>query len=133
MKHVGVNVAADSLMSISYIGVEHGLVLVSADDPGAFSSQNEQDNRQYAKFGRFPCLDPSNSEEARQFVKLAFDVSELFTSPVYTADDNPIISLQVRRGSRPNRRARTCPPAPLQARRTTVPCYHPGISPVTTP
>ncbi|TFG73090.1 MAG: indolepyruvate ferredoxin oxidoreductase subunit alpha [Anaerolineales bacterium] len=82
MKHVGVNVAADSLMSISYLGVEHGLVLVSADDPGAFSSQNEQDNRQYTRFGRIPCFDPSNSEEAHQFVKFALDVSELFTSPV---------------------------------------------------
>ena len=82
MKHVGVNVAADSLMSISYIGVEHGLVLVSADDPGAFSSQNEQDNRQYARFGKFPCLDPSDSDEARQFVSLAFNISELFKTPV---------------------------------------------------
>lgn len=82
MKHVGVNVAADSLMSASYIGVEHGLVLVSADDPGAFSSQNEQDNRQYARLGKFPCLDPSDSEEARRFVGIAFTVSELFQTPV---------------------------------------------------
>ncbi len=82
MKHVGVNVAVDSLMSISYLGVEHGLVLVSADDPGTFSSQNEQDNRHYAKFGRFPCLDPSNSDEARRFVGVAFNLSELFKTPV---------------------------------------------------
>ncbi|MDF1512944.1 MAG: indolepyruvate ferredoxin oxidoreductase subunit alpha [Anaerolineae bacterium] len=82
MKHVGVNVAADSLMSISYLGVESGLVLVSADDPGAFSSQNEQDNRQYARFGKFPCLDPSDSQEARQFVSIAFQISERFKTPV---------------------------------------------------
>jgi indolepyruvate ferredoxin oxidoreductase alpha subunit len=82
MKHVGVNVAADSLMSLSYTGVRGGLVLVSADDPGAFSSQNEQDNRQYARFGKFPCLEPSDSEEARQFTRLAFDLSEEFQCPV---------------------------------------------------
>ncbi len=82
MKHVGVNVAADSLMSLSYTGVKAGLVLVSADDPGCFSSQNEQDNRQYARFGKFPCLEPSDSEEARQFTRLAFDLSEQFCTPV---------------------------------------------------
>ncbi len=82
MKHVGVNVAADSLMSLSYTGVKGGLVLVSADDPGAFSSQNEQDNRQFARFGKFPCLEPSDSEEARQFTRLAFELSEQFHTPV---------------------------------------------------
>lgn len=82
MKHVGVNVAADSLMSVSYIGVKGGLILVSADDPGAFSSQNEQDNRQYARFGKFPCIDPADSEDARQFVKIAFELSERFETPV---------------------------------------------------
>lgn len=82
MKHVGVNVAADSLMSVSYTGVKGGLVLVSADDPGAFSSQNEQDNRQYARAGKFPCLDPSDSEDARRFVGVALDLSETFQTPV---------------------------------------------------
>ncbi len=82
MKHVGVNVAADSLMSLSYTGVVGGLVLVSADDPGAFSSQNEQDNRQYARHGKFPCFDPADSEEARHFVGVALDVSEQFRTPV---------------------------------------------------
>jgi len=82
MKHVGVNVAADSLMSLSYTGVNGGLVLVSADDPGAFSSQNEQDNRHYARFGKFPCLDPADSEEARRFTRMAFDISEMFQCPV---------------------------------------------------
>jgi indolepyruvate ferredoxin oxidoreductase, alpha subunit len=82
MKHVGVNVAADSLMSVSYTGVRGGLVLISADDAGAFSSQNEQDSRQYARFGKFPCLDPADSEEARRFVALALEVSEEFRTPV---------------------------------------------------
>jgi indolepyruvate ferredoxin oxidoreductase, alpha subunit len=82
MKHVGVNVAADSLMSVSYTGVKGGLVLISADDPGAFSSQNEQDNRQYARFGKFPCFDPADSAEARQFMGVALDVSEQFQTPV---------------------------------------------------
>lgn len=82
MKHVGVNVAADSLMSLSYTGVGAGLVLVSADDPGAFSSQNEQDNRHYARFGKFPCLEPSDSQEAKEFTAFAFELSERFDTPV---------------------------------------------------
>jgi indolepyruvate ferredoxin oxidoreductase alpha subunit len=64
MKHVGLNVAAETLFSLSYTGVEAGLVIVSADDPGTFSSQNEQDNRQYARFAKVPCLEPSDSQEA---------------------------------------------------------------------
>ncbi len=76
MKHVGVNVASDSLMSVSYTGVNGGLVLVSADDPGAWSSQNEQDNRHYARFGKFPSLDPSDSQEAKDFTRFAFELSE---------------------------------------------------------
>ena len=82
MKHVGVNVAADSLMSVSYTGVHGGLVLVSADDPGTWSSQNEQDNRQYARFGKFPCLDPSDSQEAKDFTEFAFELSEEFCTIV---------------------------------------------------
>lgn len=82
MKHVGVNVASDSLMSLSYTGVGAGLVLVSADDPGAFSSQNEQDNRHYARFGKFPCLEPSDSQEAKDFTAFAFSLSERFDTPV---------------------------------------------------
>jgi indolepyruvate ferredoxin oxidoreductase alpha subunit len=82
MKHVGVNVAADSLMTLSYTGVGAGLVLVSADDPGAFSSQNEQDNRHYARFAKIPCLEPADSQEARDFTILAFDLSEQFDTPV---------------------------------------------------
>ena len=82
MKHVGVNVAADTLMSVSYTGVNGGLVLISADDPGAWSSQNEQDNRHYARFGKFPCLDPADSQEAKDLVKFAFDLSEEFDTIV---------------------------------------------------
>ncbi len=82
MKHVGVNVASDSLMSLSYTGVGAGLVLVSADDPGAFSSQNEQDNRHFARFGKFPCLEPSDSQEAKDFTAFAFELSERFDTPV---------------------------------------------------
>ncbi len=82
MKHVGVNVAADSLMSLSYTGTHGGLVLVSADDAGAFSSQNEQDNRHYARFGKFPAIEPADSEEARRFVGIALEVSERFRTPV---------------------------------------------------
>ncbi len=82
MKHVGVNVASDSLMTLSYTGVGAGLVLVSADDPGAFSSQNEQDNRHYARFGKFPCLEPADSQEAKDFTALAFELSEEFDTPV---------------------------------------------------
>jgi indolepyruvate ferredoxin oxidoreductase alpha subunit len=82
MKHVGVNVAADSLMTLSYTGVGAGLVLVSADDPGAFSSQNEQDNRHYARFAKIPCLEPSDSQEAKDLTMLAFELSEEFDTPV---------------------------------------------------
>ncbi|MDY6875207.1 MAG: indolepyruvate ferredoxin oxidoreductase subunit alpha [Chloroflexota bacterium] len=82
MKHVGVNVASDSLMSLSYTGVGGGLVLVSADDPGAFSSQNEQDNRHYARFGKFPCLEPADSQEAKDFTRFAFELSERFDTVV---------------------------------------------------
>ena len=82
MKHVGLNVAADPLFTISYTGVNAGLVIVTADDPGVFSSQNEQDNRNYAKFAKIPMLEPSNSQEAKNFTKLAFEISENFDTPV---------------------------------------------------
>ena len=64
MKHVGVNVAADPLMTMTYTGLPGGLVLLSADDPGAHSSQNEQDNRTYARFANMPCFEPSTAQEA---------------------------------------------------------------------
>jgi len=82
MKHVGVNVAADALFYVAMTGVEAGLVIVSADDPSMHSSQNEQDNRQFAKFTRIPCLDPADSQEARDMTIAAFDISEQFDTPV---------------------------------------------------
>jgi indolepyruvate ferredoxin oxidoreductase alpha subunit len=83
MKHVGVNVAADALMTLSYTGVNGGLVLVTADDPELHSSQNEQDNRHYARFAKIPMLEPSDSQEAKDYTKIAFDISEQFDTPVF--------------------------------------------------
>ena len=82
MKHVGVNVAADPLFTLSYTGVNGGLVLVTADDPEMHSSQNEQDNRNYAKFAKVPMLEPSDSRECKDFTRLAFELSEQFDTPV---------------------------------------------------
>jgi len=82
MKHVGLNVAADSFMYASMTGMEAGLVIVSADDPAMHSSQNEQDNRTFAKFARIPCLDPSDSQEAKDMTIAAFGLSERFDTPV---------------------------------------------------
>lgn len=76
MKHVGVNVAADPLFTIGYTGITGGLVLVSADDPGCHSSQNEQDNRYYAKHAKIVCIEPSDSQECKDFIKEAFKISE---------------------------------------------------------
>ncbi len=82
MKHVGLNVAADPLMTVSYMGVNAGLVIVTADDPGMHSSQNEQDNRWYGRFAYVPVLEPSDSAEALNFTKQAFEISEKFDVPV---------------------------------------------------
>ena len=82
MKHVGVNVAADPLYTISYSGVNGGLVLVAADDPGLYSSQNEQDSRLVARAALIPVIEPSDSEEARVFMKRAFEISEQYDTPV---------------------------------------------------
>ena len=82
MKHVGVNVAADPLFTFSYTGVRGGFVLVVADDPEMHSSQNEQDSRHYARFAKVPMFEPSDSQEALDFTRLAFDVSERFDTPV---------------------------------------------------
>lgn len=82
MKHVGLNVAADPLMTSAYTGVTGGLVIMSADDPYAHSSQNEQDTRRYAAFARIPCLDPSTIQEAHDMVRDAFALSEEFGLPV---------------------------------------------------
>ncbi|MGN0506947.1 MAG: indolepyruvate ferredoxin oxidoreductase subunit alpha [Lachnospiraceae bacterium] len=82
MKHVGVNVASDPLYTISYGGVNGGLVLVAADDPGLYSSQNEQDTRCVARAAMVPVLEPSDSQEAKDFVKYAFELSEQYDTPV---------------------------------------------------
>jgi indolepyruvate ferredoxin oxidoreductase alpha subunit len=82
MKHVGLNVAADPLMTSAYTGVTGGLVIMSADDPFAHSSQNEQDSRCYANFSRLPCLDPSTIQEAHDMIRDAFVLSEEFGLPV---------------------------------------------------
>ena len=82
MKHVGVNVAADPLFSASYMGVNGGLVVVSADDPGMHSSQNEQDNRLLARAARLALLEPSTPQEAKDYARRAFELSERFDTPV---------------------------------------------------
>ncbi len=82
MKHVGVNVAADPLFTVSYTGVNGGLVMIVADDPGMHSSQNEQDSRYYALSAKIPMLEPSDSSEALEFTKQAFDLSEQYDTPI---------------------------------------------------
>lgn len=82
MKHVGLNVAADALMTLAYLGVKGGLVVVTADDPYMFSSQNEQDNRYYGKLSGLPVLEPSSIDEAREMTRYAFDLSEQLKEPV---------------------------------------------------
>ena len=82
MKHVGLNVASESLFYASYTGVNAGLVIINADDPGLHSSQNEQDNRHYAKFAKVPMLEPSDSQEAKDMVGACFELSEKFDTPV---------------------------------------------------
>ena len=76
MKHVGLNVAADPLFSFVYQGVNGGMVIITADEPGQHSSQNEQDNRHYAKAAKLAMMEPSDSQEARAFMKEAFEISE---------------------------------------------------------
>ena len=82
MKHVGLNVASDTLMTLAYVGVKGGLVIVTADDPFAWSSQNEQDNRYYALLANIPCLEPSNPQEAKDMLLYGFSLSEQLELPV---------------------------------------------------
>lgn len=82
MKHVGLNVAADPLFTVSYTGVNGGLVAVVADDPGMFSSQNEQDTRYYALSAHIPVIEPSDSQECYEYIQKAFEISEMFDTPV---------------------------------------------------
>ncbi|MBM4352024.1 MAG: indolepyruvate ferredoxin oxidoreductase subunit alpha, partial [Deltaproteobacteria bacterium] len=105
MKHVGLNVASDPLMTLSYTGVKGGLVVVVADDPYAHSSQNEQDSRHWARFGKMPMLEPSDSQECKDFTKLAFDLSEQYDTPVLLRTETrvshsfSIVKLEERRES----------------------------------
>ena len=82
MKHVGLNVAADPLFTISYTGVNGGMVVITADEPGMYSSQNEQDNRNYARVAKIPMLEPADSQEAKDMIKEAFEISEKYDTPV---------------------------------------------------
>jgi len=90
MKHVGLNVAADPFMTITYTGVKGGMVVVVADDPGQHSSQNEQDSRHWTRFGKAPMLEPADSEECCQFTRLAFDISERFDTPVLVRSETRV-------------------------------------------
>lgn len=82
MKHVGVNVAADPLFTYAYMGVNGGMVLISADEPGQHSSQNEQDNRNFAKHAKIPMLEPSDSQESKDMMIAAYEISEKYDSPL---------------------------------------------------
>ncbi len=107
MKHVGLNVAADPFFSSAYVGLEAGLVVVSADDPGMHSSQGEQDNRNYAKFARVPLLEPSDSGEAKEFMIAAYELSERFDTPVMfrtttrTAHSKSLVNMGERAATKP--------------------------------
>ena len=90
MKHVGLNVAADPLFTASYTGVNGGLVILVADDPGMHSSQNEQDSRFYARSAHVPMLEPADSGEAKEFIKAAFGLSERFDTPVLVRSNTRI-------------------------------------------
>ena len=82
MKQVGLNVASDPLMSLAYIGVKGGMVILVADDPGPISSQTEQDTRHFASFSKLPCFDPSSVQEAYDMIQTAFEFSEKYHTPV---------------------------------------------------
>ena len=83
MKQVGLNVASDPLMSLAYVGINGGFVVLVADDPGPISSQTEQDTRHYAQFSKLPIFDPQSPEEAYEMVQEAFECSEKYKTPVF--------------------------------------------------
>ena len=132
MKQVGVNVAADPLFTLSYTGTEGGLVIVSADDPSLHSSQNEQDSRNYAKAAKIPMLEPADSAEAKEFIKIAFRMSEEFDTPVFLrsttriSHSKSIVTLEDREIHEENRGVRYNPskyvmvPAMARQRRIVV-------------
>ncbi len=117
MKHVGLNVAADPFMTISYTGVRGGFVIVVADDPGQHSSQNEQDSRHWTRFGKVPMLEPADAQECRDFTRLAFDISEKFDTPLLLRTETRVshcdsaVELEERRES----------PVPLGLQKKDVP------------
>ncbi len=100
MKHVGLNVAADPFFSASHVGVTGGFVIVSADDPDMHSSQDEQDNRNYAKFAKMPMVEASDADEARRFLKAAYDISERFDAPGALPHHDAHLALAGRRAAR---------------------------------
>ncbi len=132
MKHVGVNVAADPLFTVSYTGTEGGLVIISADDPSMHSSQNEQDNRNYARAAKIPMLEPADSAEAKEFIKIAFKISGEFDTPVFlrtttrVSHSKSIVNLEdptpaeETRGIRPNPSKYVMVPAKARERRVEV-------------
>ena len=83
MKQVGLNVASDPLMSLEYVGVKGGMVILVADDPGPISSQTEQDTRHFSRFSKLPCFDPSSAQEAYEMIQEAFEYSEKYKTPVF--------------------------------------------------
>ena len=135
MKHVGLNVAADPLFTFSYTGVNGGFVIINADDPGAWSSQNEQDNRHMARAAKVPMIEPSSPQECKEFTKLAFDISEQFDRPVIVrittriAHSQGIVELE-REERRPGEAL--CPQFPeirhASGARAAAPCLHRGAA-----
>lgn len=83
MKQVGLNVASDPLMSLEYVGIKGGMVVLVADDPGPISSQTEQDTRHFAAFSKLPCFDPTSAQEAYEMIQEAFEYSEEYGTPVF--------------------------------------------------
>ncbi len=90
MKHVGMNVAADAFMTLSYTGIKGGMVIIVADDPNVHSSQNEQDSRNWARFGKAPMLEPADAQECKDFTKIAFEISEKFDTPVFVRTETRV-------------------------------------------
>jgi indolepyruvate ferredoxin oxidoreductase alpha subunit len=109
MKHVGLNVAADPLMTLAYVGVKGGLVILTADDPAMFSSQNEQDNRYYARLAGLPMLEPSTVEEAKAMTAYAFDLSEQLQTRSFCAPPHGSTTPMPLSSWAPS-----CPPGPRQ-------------------
>jgi indolepyruvate ferredoxin oxidoreductase alpha subunit len=133
MKHVGLNVAADPFMTLAYTGVNAGIVVVTADDPGMHSSQNEQDNRYYSMMARIPLLEPSDSQECKDFVKEAFRISEQFDIPVMLRTttrishsgsivelDDDDIEIQLKKPYRKDPKKYVMIPSHAQARHTSL-------------